>query len=153
MIENQFRDKLILEIISVYKASSRFSSRGTVSQVYASCIIHHYCHLHNSRNYTQRKCPDCHLMPSLCQTTERDCHTAWHDKSFSTIKQFGMSIKVQGVVFMKLWSHQILVVGVGVDVPKEVVIAQSAGKITKIVVKMVHLTYKTRPLHCCNFFF
>ncbi len=41
---------------------------------------------------------------------------------------------------MKAWSHQVLVVGVGVDAPKEVVIAQSAGEITKIVVEMVHLT-------------
>ena len=72
-----------------------------MSPVYATCNIHHgsklyqaserarcvYCYLHNSRNFTQRKCPDCYLMPALCQTTERDCHTAWHSKRFGVIRQ------------------------------------------------------------------
>ena len=35
---------------------------------------------------TQRKCPDCPLTPALCQTLERDCHSAWHNPSFSKIQ-------------------------------------------------------------------
>ena len=99
--ENQFRDKLILEIISSYGVTKRSSGGAAVSPVYATCNIHHgsklyqaserarcvYCYLHNSRNFTQRKCPDCYLMPALCQTTERDCHTAWHSKTFGVIRQ------------------------------------------------------------------
>ena len=99
--ENQFRDKLILEIISSYGVTKRSSGGAAVSPVYATCNIHHssklyqaserarcvYGYLHNSRNFTQRKCPDCYLMPALCQTTERDCHTAWHSKTFGVIRQ------------------------------------------------------------------
>ena len=97
--ENVFRDKLILEIISSYGAEKRQqtipSSRRTSfkishgSQPYpmeerAKCV---YCHLHNARNRTQRKCPHCPLVPALCQSVDRDCHRAWHSDTFSTIRK------------------------------------------------------------------
>ena len=76
-------------------------SVSTASRVQLVCIVRHgstlyplsgrakcvICHLHNTRNFTQRKCSDCYLMPALCQTSERDCHSAWHSKSFSVIRQ------------------------------------------------------------------
>ena len=50
----------------------------------ARCL---YCHLHNAKNYTQRKCPDCNLVPALCQTVERDCHSAWHSETFAVVRK------------------------------------------------------------------
>ena len=99
MSENQFRDKLVLEIISLYgteKRPSKVSKRRVTT-----CKVHHgsklypanqkakclYCHLHNAKNFTQRKCPDCNLVPALCQTVERDCHSAWHSDTFAVVRK------------------------------------------------------------------
>ncbi len=94
MTENQ----LILEIISTYGMETQPKKLPTHrhtavrvshgSKLYpvdsrARCV---YCHLHNTVKITQRKCPDCHLEPALCQTLERDCHSAWHSESFSVIR-------------------------------------------------------------------
>ena len=90
--ENEFRDALILQIISTYgkKERSEFV-RTTYSYIqrHESKLYPHteksrcvYCHLHSATSFTQRKCPDCPLNPALCQTLERDYHSKWHDKSF-----------------------------------------------------------------------
>ena len=97
--ENQFRDALILKIISMYGTSVR--PQVSTSRRIRSFKVQHgsklfpvgekgrcvYCHLHNIRNFTQRKYPDCPLVPAFCQTLERDCHSSWHSVSFSTIRK------------------------------------------------------------------
>ena len=96
--ENQFCDALLLKIISTYGTEKR--PQVHVGRKNVSFKIHHgsklypvdqrsrcmYCHLHNARNFTQRKCPDCPLVPALCQTLERECHSSWHSDSFSRIR-------------------------------------------------------------------
>ena len=97
--ENIFRDKLILDIISRYGVEKRphkvsaykvatfkvyHGSKLYSSKDRAKCV---YCHLHNAKNTTQRKCPVCYLLPALCQTVERDCHSAWHSKNFAVIRK------------------------------------------------------------------
>ena len=99
--ENVFRGKLILDIISFYGVKKRphkvsahkvaafkvyHGSKLYSSEDRAKCV---YCHLHNAKNTTQRKCPDCQLLPALCQTVGRDCHSAWLSENFT--------------VFRKLW--------------------------------------------------
>ncbi len=98
--ENQFRDSLILEIISTYGILKR-STANTVpkqSSGMSACRIRHgsklvstkgrcvYCRLHGKKRFTQRKCPDCPLQPALCQVMDRDCHSDWHSDSFKTIR-------------------------------------------------------------------
>ena len=97
--ENQFRDALVLKIISNYGTGTR--PQDNFGRPATSCNIRHgsklyplekksrcvYCHLHNAKNYTQRKCPDCLLTPALCQTLKRDCHSCWHSKSFTNIRK------------------------------------------------------------------
>ena len=98
MSENQFRDKLILEIISMYGVEKQPVKSATHRRT--ACRVSHgsklypssdkarcvYCHLHNARRFTQRKCPDCQSLPALCQTFERDCHSAWHSDTFAVIR-------------------------------------------------------------------
>ena len=43
-----------------------------------------YCYLHNTRSVTQRKCP---LVPVLCQTVGKDCHSEWHSDTFVVIRK------------------------------------------------------------------
>ena len=97
--ENVFRDKLILDIIPFYGVEKRphkvsahkvatfrvyHGSKLYSSEDRAKCV---YCHLHNAKNTTQRKCPDCQLLPALCQTVGRDCHSAWHSEHFAVIRK------------------------------------------------------------------
>ena len=99
--ENEFRDALILQIISTYgkKEHSEFvRTTSSYIQRHGSKLYPHTeksrcasCHLHSATSFTQRKCPDCPLNPALCQTLERDCHSEWHDKSFSVIRNLWYS--------------------------------------------------------------
>ena len=97
--ENVFRDKLILDIIPFYGVEKRphkvsahkvatfkvyHGSKLYSSEDRAKCV---YCHLHNAKNTTQRKCPDCQFLPALCQTVGRDCHSAWHSEHFAVIRK------------------------------------------------------------------
>ena len=96
--ENDFRDMLVMQIIDQYGVEKREPiTRGRPPK--SSCRIHHgstlyaveekkrqYCKLTKKENFTQRKCPDCPFLPSLCQTAERDCHTAWHQPNFDEIR-------------------------------------------------------------------
>lgn len=97
--ESQFRDFIVLEIITQYGTEQRQKKTlGRRSRTYkvshgsklypsgekAVCV---YCRLHGKKPITQRKCPDCNLNPALCQTLERDCHSAWHSDTFAMIRQ------------------------------------------------------------------
>ena len=99
--ENDFCDKLVLEIISKYgrdrcpeKRSGR-PSRNDCRVKHGSMLLPvsdksrcQYCHIKHGRvSWTQRKCLDCiGTVPSLCQTLERDCHSAWHYPSFDSLR-------------------------------------------------------------------
>ena len=100
--ENQFRDSLIMEIITNYgllKRSNTCVAPRPLSSRASACRIRHgsklfstkarcvFCQLHGKRRFTQRKCPDCPLQPTLCQVLDRDCHFDWHSDSFGTIRQ------------------------------------------------------------------
>ena len=97
--ENQFRDLLVLKIISTYgKQRCLISSnyrKLPLFKIYHGSKIYPleekslcvYCKLHNSRSATQCKCPDCPLNPALCQTVEKDCHSEWHSDAFSMIRK------------------------------------------------------------------
>ena len=100
--ENQFRDSLIMEIITNYgllKRSNTYVAPRPLSSRASACRIRHgsklfstkarcvFCQLHGKRRFTQRKCPDCPLQPALCQVLDRDCHFDWHSDSFGTIRQ------------------------------------------------------------------
>ena len=95
--ENDFRDMLVLQIIEKYGREQREPvTRGRPPR--STYHVHHgstltqdkgrcqYCKLSKKVNYTQRKCPDCPFAPPLCQTLERDCHTAWHQSSFDEVR-------------------------------------------------------------------
>lgn len=46
-----------------------------------------YCRImHGQESWTQRKCLDCIGTPGLCQTVQRDCHSAWHYPSFDRLR-------------------------------------------------------------------
>jgi hypothetical protein len=98
--EKQFRDTLILQLIEKYQAHPTISGRSAMPvQVILpphQCRIHHgsvicaqqelcqYWALQEKANYTNRRCTNCPFSPPLCQTTTRDCHTAWHSPEFDT---------------------------------------------------------------------
>ena len=98
--ENDFRDKLVLEIIFKYGRDKRSEKRpGRPSR--SDCRVKHgsmllpvseksrcqYCRImHGQVNWTQRKCLDCIGQPGLCQTLQRDCHSAWHSPSFDRLR-------------------------------------------------------------------
>ena len=100
--ENEFRDQFILEIIAKHgvetrpikhqpprcpmSANIRISHGSSLfpSDEKSRCV---YCYLHNTTSYTQRKCPDCLFTPALCQTSEKNCHAAWHGSTFSVIRR------------------------------------------------------------------
>lgn len=126
LTENEFRDQFILEIISKYGIERRpieKSPQRPKRSVSAAIRISHgsklypsnkkshcvYCYLHHTKSYTQRKCPDCLLMPALCQINEKDCHSAcnfsiirklWYDKQsrkqLSNTTTVSTSIKSRG---------------------------------------------------------
>ena len=95
--ENDFRDMLVLQIIEKYgreqrepvtrgrppRSTYRVHHGSTLTQDKGRC---QYCKLSKKVNYTQRKCPDCPFAPPLCQTLERDCHSAWHQSSFDEVR-------------------------------------------------------------------
>lgn len=98
--ENDFRNKLVLEIIFKYGRDKRSEKRpGRPSR--SDCRVKHgsmllpvseksrcqYCRImHGQVNWTQRKCLDCIGQPGLCQTLQRDCHSAWHSPSFDRLR-------------------------------------------------------------------
>ena len=98
--ENDFRDKLVLEIISEYGRDRRPEKRPGRPSC-NNCRVKHgsmllpvsdksrcqYCRIMHGRvSWTQRKCLDCIGTPGLCQTLERDCHSAWHYPSFDSLR-------------------------------------------------------------------
>ena len=76
--ESTFRDCLVLQLIAKYgtgvriqATSPRIAHGSQFGAKKGNCC---FCHA----NKTLRYCPDCEFSPSLCQTSDRDCHTAWH---------------------------------------------------------------------------
>lgn len=95
--ENDFRDGLVLQIIQKYGREKRqFVTPGRPPA--SSCRVRHgsqlnhrkqrcqYCRIQGSTQWTQRRCCDCLHMPALCQTTQRDCHSSWHEPSFDVVR-------------------------------------------------------------------
>ena len=97
--ENEFRDRLVLQIISSYGKKMR-EERQPGRPSCTECRVKHgstlysqqprsrcqFCLLHRCTNWTQQKCLDCLFSPALCQTWERDCHSAWHENKFDGIR-------------------------------------------------------------------
>ena len=85
--ENDFRDKLVLEIISKYGVDQHPEKRpgkpsrsdyrvrhGSMLLTVSEKTRCQYCIMHEQVNWTQRKRLDCIGTPSLCQTVQHDCH-------------------------------------------------------------------------------
>jgi hypothetical protein len=88
--QTEFRDRLVQEIIETYGRRAidpedfaiAHGSQFRSDAIKRKCA---YCH----SNQTKRYCPDCPHNPSLCQVSERDCHTIWHhNSSFRVRKQW-----------------------------------------------------------------
>lgn len=110
--ENDYRDTLVLQIISKYgrdktgetKPGRPYRSDRRVkygSQVFdvgqkSRC---QYCYLNGHTFWTQRKCWDCPFQPTLCHTVNRDCHAKWHSPNFDTNRDLWIkqkeSVRVQ----------------------------------------------------------
>ena len=86
--QTQFRDILVQQIITKYGITS--PDPGSFAVVHGSQFREDttkrrcaYC----QSNQTQRYCPHCPYEPSLCQVSERDCHSIWHREASSKLRK------------------------------------------------------------------
>ena len=112
IIENDYRDPLVLQIISKYGHDKRGETKP--GRPYRSnCRVKHgsqvfdvgqktrcqYCYLNGRTLWTQRKRLDCPFQPALCQTVNRDCHAKWQSPNFDTNRDLWIkqkeSVRVQ----------------------------------------------------------
>ena len=80
---NKFRDDLVLAVIAkdgLYKRSDQYCSPDfRISHTSTAIIGRNSCAL--CRKKGNRNCPSCPFMPTLCQSTRRDCHGKWQSHS------------------------------------------------------------------------
>ena len=98
--ENDFRDKLVLQIIHKYGRGKQENERqpgrpprseyrekhGSKPYPIMGKARCQFCRLNGQTNWTQRKWPDCPFLPALCQTLEKDCHSVWHEPCFDELR-------------------------------------------------------------------
>ena len=77
MSENNFRDHVVLHIVSKYGCSMPPLQSFSISHGSCSSTHQRRCSL-CLRKQTWRQRADCPYQPALCQTHIRDCHSIWH---------------------------------------------------------------------------
>ena len=106
--ENDFRDKLVLQILHTYGREKQENEKRPGRPPRTEYRVKHgsklfpvqskarcqFCRMNGQTNWTQRKCPDCQFLPALCQTSERDCHSSWHEPSFDELRTLWMARKM-----------------------------------------------------------
>ena len=80
---NKFRDDLVLAIIAKHGLDRRSNQHCTpdyrISHGSTAIVGRKICVL--CKKKASRNCPSCPFMPTLCQSTRRDCHGKWHSDS------------------------------------------------------------------------
>ena len=80
--QTEFHDWLVQQIIAKY--GRPITNPNNLTVVHCSQFRRGaYC----QSNQTQCYCPDCPYETSLCQVSERDCHSIWHRNGSSTIRK------------------------------------------------------------------